>query len=212
MPVVAARIAIPSNKPALDTALEGLVKLNVQLLRQHAAAGHPVPELYAAGVHWQPDREKGRVVETWDTIDVVRKRGYGDCEDLAAWRAAELRWRQGVPARAVVRRSNTPGVAWHAVVELPDGKILDPSVRLGMRQWQAAHRPPVAGDGVQGVPGRARAQAQKRARRAAAGRRATGDELALVGGEVVGRDFVRALRGIAAWAGKTADKLAKGNV
>ena len=126
MPVVAARIAVQSNKPALDAALEGLVRLNLQMFRAASQAGRPVPSVYKAGIHWQ--RDQG---ETWDTADIVRRRGYGDCEDLAAWRAAELRM-QGIPAAAVVRQSNSPGVAWHAVVALPGGKFEDPSAKLGM--------------------------------------------------------------------------------
>lgn len=126
MPYVAAKIAIDSNKPSLDAALEGLVRMNQQQIRVAAREGRPVPSVYRAGVHWQRDHG-----ETWDTIQIVRQRGYGDCEDLASWRAAELRER-GIPAHAVVRRSNTPGVAWHAVVQWPNGQIEDPSAKLGM--------------------------------------------------------------------------------
>jgi hypothetical protein len=126
VPVVAARIAVQSNKPSLDAALEGLVRLNLTMFRVAAQQGRPVPSVYKAGIHWQ--RDKG---ETWDTADIVRRRGYGDCEDLAAWRAAELRM-QGIPAAAVVRASNSPNVAWHAIVALPGGKFEDPSAKLGM--------------------------------------------------------------------------------
>ena len=156
MPFVQARIAIPSDKPSLDAALEGLTRLNVQILKTAKAAGRPVPAMYAAGVRWQPDSEKGRPSETWDTIDVVRRRGFGDCEDLAAWRAAELRFSgRDSGARAVVRRSNSPGVAWHCIVQLSNGKTLDPSIKLGMLDWHKRNRlvrpPPargMAGDGA----------------------------------------------------------------
>lgn len=141
MPFVQARIAIPSNKAALDAALEGLVRLDLQIIRAAKAAGRPIRPLYKSGVRWQPDKSKGKPSETWDTIDIVRARGYGDCEDLAAWRAAELR-AAGVNARAVVKRSNTPGVAWHAIVQLPDGKLLDPSAKLGMHGWKGVGKPP----------------------------------------------------------------------
>jgi len=117
---VAATFNVPSNKPSLDAALEGLVRLNVAQRR----AG--VPALYSSGVRYR--RDKG---ETWDSAQICCRRGWGDCEDLAAWRAADLRLR-GIPARAVVQRSKTPGVSWHAVVQLPNGRIEDPSRRLGM--------------------------------------------------------------------------------
>jgi hypothetical protein len=57
------------------------------------------------------------------------RRGGGDCEDLATWRAAELR-AVGEPARVIVYRS-APSVL-HAVVRRGDGRIEDPSRRLGM--------------------------------------------------------------------------------
>lgn len=142
MPYVAAKIQIESNKPALDAALEGLVKMNQQQIRVSAREGRPVPPLARSGVHWQ--RDKG---ETWDTIDIVRRRGYGDCEDLASWRAAELR-EQGIAARAVVRRSNSPGVAWHAIVQLPNGQFEDPSAKMGM--FNPAYRNAVAGENIIG--------------------------------------------------------------
>lgn len=135
MPVVAARIAVPSNKPALDAALAGLVRLNMVIIEQRAASGRPLaPPSKTSAVRWRPD--KG---ETWDTWDVVTARGYGDCEDLAAATAAYLRL-QGVQANAVVQHSNSPGVAWHAVVQMPDGRIVDPSAQMGMYEYHAAAR------------------------------------------------------------------------
>lgn len=121
--IVAATIEVPSNEAAINAALEGLVGLNVVILRQGRGR---IPSVYKAGVRWKRD-----VGETWDTVDKVLERGYGDCEDLAAWRAAELRL-QGVKARAIVRPSRTQGVAWHAVVLLPSGQVEDPSRKLGM--------------------------------------------------------------------------------
>lgn len=112
---------VPSNVAAINAALGGLVALNRQLLR----AGRCGP-LYQSGVRYRRDRG-----ETWDACTIVQRRGWGDCEDLASWRAAELQ-NSGIDARAVVVRSRTPGVAWHCVVRLPSGKIEDPSARLGM--------------------------------------------------------------------------------
>lgn len=144
MPVVAARIAVPSNKPALDAALEGLTRLNEAIIEQRDQAGAPLPKPYESKVVWRPDGFKGGHKETWDTWDVCVSRGYGDCEDLAAATAAYLR-REGIPARAVVQPSNSPGVAWHAVVELPDGRIMDPSAKMGMHEYHAQRRAAVRG-------------------------------------------------------------------
>ncbi len=135
MPIVAARIAVPSNKPALDAALSGLVRLNKVIIAQRAASGRPLaPPSKNSAVKWRPD-----MGETWDTWDVVTARGYGDCEDLAAATAAYLQL-QGVDAQAIVKPSNSPGVAWHAVVQLPDGRIVDPSAQMGMYEYHAKTR------------------------------------------------------------------------
>jgi predicted transglutaminase-like cysteine proteinase len=65
--------------------------------------------------------------------DEAYKIGHADCEDLAAWRAAELR-RAGVAAMAVAKRSGKK--KFHAVVVFPDGTYEDPSRRLGMKKGQ----------------------------------------------------------------------------
>lgn len=67
--------------------------------------------------------------ERWQLPSETRARGGGDCEDLASWRCAELRL-QGRSCRVVVKR--TGPTVLHAVVELEDGQIEDPSKRLGM--------------------------------------------------------------------------------
>lgn len=140
MPYLAATIRVPSNVRGLNAALEGLVRLNQAIIRDAKAVGRPIPPLYRAGVHWQPDRAPGgKPAETWDDIAIVRARGFGDCEDLASWRAAELR-ESGIAARSIVRRSHTPGVAWHCVTQWPNGQIEDPSAKLGMHEYQAKMR------------------------------------------------------------------------
>jgi len=141
MPYVVASMRIASDQASLEAALEGLTALNVRIMRSWQAQGRPIPKLTTAPVRWRPDRTPGgRTAERWDSFDIVLRRGFGDCEDLAAWCAAALRMR-GIDARAVVRKSNSPGVAWHAIVQLPDGRILDPSRWCGMGNG----RPPVLG-------------------------------------------------------------------
>jgi hypothetical protein len=93
---------------------------------------HPdTPPLYTAGVRWQKETPThgGHNEERFLTIPLVRMLGWGDCDDLAAWRAAELQ-RSGERARAVVYAVR-PGL-WHVVVRRGDGSIEDPSTRLGM--------------------------------------------------------------------------------
>ena len=121
MQTIAATFRVPSTPRYIAAALEGLTRLNMQQLR-----ARPRPPLYKCGIRYARD-----VGETWDSADICTKRGYGDCEDLACWRAAELRL-AGVPAKAVVVRSHTPGVAWHCVVRHANGRLEDPSRKLGM--------------------------------------------------------------------------------
>ena len=91
------------------------------------------PPLYESGVVYRRE-EKGH--DDWMTADTVLHRGYADCEDLAAYRAAELR-RAGIPALGIVR-PNASG-NFHAQVLLPDGTIEDPS-RVLLRLERAARR------------------------------------------------------------------------
>jgi hypothetical protein len=73
--------------------------------------------------------------EWWQTIADNLAERVGDCEDLAAHRAAECRFAgilAGVPypARAVAIRTGPN--TYHAVVRHPSGRIEDPSRALGM--------------------------------------------------------------------------------
>ena len=58
-----------------------------------------------------------------------------NCEDLACWRAAELRVRENVKAKPTFIWKIRPngGYLYHIQVKYPDGRIEDPSRRLGMR-------------------------------------------------------------------------------
>lgn len=85
----------------------------------------PQPSIYSAGVRYMREDPE----ERWQLPSETRARGGGDCEDLASWRCAELRL-QGRSCRVIVQR--TGPTVLHAVVELEDGRIEDPSKRLGM--------------------------------------------------------------------------------
>jgi hypothetical protein len=114
---------IPASAATISAALEGLVATNYVILSR---SRNPI-KLYRSGVRYRPE---ARGVENWLTIPQVIKAGVGDCEDLAAWRAAELRFWLGLPARAICYRSGRR--KFHAVVAYPDGTIEDPSRKLGM--------------------------------------------------------------------------------
>lgn len=118
-----ARIIVPiSSDASVQALLDTLTAINVVFLKSHG----DIPPLYSSRVRYKRERP-GR--EEWLTIPIVIQRGFGDCEDLACWRAAELRC-QGIEARAVAYHS-APHVR-HIVVLLPSGETEDPSRELGM--------------------------------------------------------------------------------
>lgn len=96
------------------------------------------PALYKSGVRYvrEPDG-----AEEWLTIPYVISQGYGDCEDLACWRASELRM-QGIAAEPhfYFKRIGTLSM-YHIVVRWPNGTFEDPSAVLGM----GANAPEVTG-------------------------------------------------------------------
>jgi hypothetical protein len=109
----------------VGAALEGLSRVAQVQLIEASRQGRPLPLLYSSGVRYR--RERG--TENWlGPVDVLRL-GYGDCEDLVAWRVAELR-EHGTPAQPYCYPPR-PGLV-HCVVRMPDGSIEDPSKRLGM--------------------------------------------------------------------------------
>jgi hypothetical protein len=114
---------IPATSATLSAALEGLTAVNFCLLKK----SRKMPALYSSGVRY---KREAPGTEEWLTAPQVLAAGTGDCEDLSAWRAAELRL-LGIPARAVVVR--TGAKRYHAVVLLPNGTYEDPSKKLGMR-------------------------------------------------------------------------------
>jgi hypothetical protein len=111
---------------AIKDMMEALCKVNIRYLQMY---GERVPDIYKSGVVY--DVEDG--TEEWLTIPYIMAAKWGDCEDLACWRAAELVVRHRVNAKPDVRARRINGV-WraHAIVRLPDGSTEDPSVKLGM--------------------------------------------------------------------------------
>lgn len=103
--------------------VEALAYADLELLSEET------PSLYTSGVVY---REEPGGRDDWDTWPIVLARGWGDCEDLAAWRLAEL-WDQGHDdATAHVIITDTD---YHAVVQLGDGSIEDPSQEL--KKWRS---------------------------------------------------------------------------
>lgn len=115
--------------------LEALTQVNLQWLKTHK----DTPLLYGSGVVYKPERN----TEIWQDIPTIIKAGFGDCEDLACWRAAELKY-AGIAARPYIKWRLLPNKKtwmYHAVVRLPNTKIEDPSLALGMSDHPVVSKP-----------------------------------------------------------------------
>lgn len=106
----------------------------------------PIPPLMASGVRYKED-PPGE--ENWRDCYAVLANGTGDCDQLVAWRVAELR-AMGISAEPVLKWQRIPkqmmislghpagqipdgGVDMvHCLVRFPDGRIEDTSKLLGM--------------------------------------------------------------------------------
>lgn len=110
------------NRAEIAGALEALTRINIGQMR----GGLPWPGIYRSGVRYEREIPGG--AETWQSARDLLQTRRGDCEDLACARAAELRI-QGVKCRAIVVRADG---GYHAVVQYLNGRIEDPSARLGM--------------------------------------------------------------------------------
>jgi hypothetical protein len=110
-------------KPLLDA----LVLVNRLYLRTHH-----VPPLYRSGVRYKQEPDDG-TPEEFAAIPEVLRRGWGDCDDLAPWRVAELQ-EAGERARVRItwRRRGNGRRLYHVVVRRGDGRVEDPSRLLGM--------------------------------------------------------------------------------
>lgn len=124
--------------------LETLTKINEWHLGRKSLPSYSserlamrMPPLYASGVHYE---EEPPGEEEWLDIPTLYRQGWGDCEDLACARAAELRHYKGIAAVPCIKTkqfpipgSDRPMTLVHVMVLLPNGEIEDPSLRLGMR-------------------------------------------------------------------------------
>lgn len=125
--------------------LRGVVACNRVILRQAKASGQPLPGIYDSGVRWRREPWAGKFEEFADCATVL-ERGWGDCDDLAAWRVAELQ-EAGVPADFKIKWRIDPKTGrvklFHALVRVRPvldpktrtvtGPTEDPSRKLGMR-------------------------------------------------------------------------------
>lgn len=111
------------DKPQLTVLVRALTALDMLYLLAHPKA----PLLSKSGVRYESQPGGG---ERFLTIPAVLAAGSGDCDQLAPWRAAELRVRYGIRAMPEVKRMGKN--LWHVFVRYPDGRVEDVSAALGM--------------------------------------------------------------------------------
>lgn len=119
-------LEVPSSPGTYSAALEGLTGVNEVLMRRDPS----IPPLYSTGALWEV-RPGDPSELKWRYAPDVAGEGWGDCQDLSAYRAAELRV-SGVDPKAHVRVYPTGTNSYHAVVARGNGAVEDPSVILGM--------------------------------------------------------------------------------
>lgn len=122
------QVTIPGepNEETLGIALEAATRL-----AQHDIASGEIPALEDAikgGIEWQ---EEPPGQESFDKPSTVLARGWGDCDDLAPWLAAEMRETDFDPAATAIAIPSGHNT-WHAIVRGSDGEFYDPSLWAGM--------------------------------------------------------------------------------
>lgn len=132
-----ATFEIPRSLALYADALEGVTRVNERLYQEARQAGKPLPSILdrRVGVRYVPEYPGE---EDWKHVRRVLADLEGDCEDLSAARAGELRANGERGAKAIVIRTG-PNMT-HAVVRRANGRIEDPSRSLGM----SAPRRPIA--------------------------------------------------------------------
>lgn len=120
-------IAPASTQRSLDALLSALLSLNLIFLQTNLG----IPPLYRSGVRYRRENRVEGSEERWGTIPQCLDAGLGDCEELAAWRAAEMIWSGEDPSARPEIYHVRPGL-WHVRVRRGDGSLEDPSRILGM--------------------------------------------------------------------------------
>ena len=115
-------LGVPSRPELYDAVLEGFTQANEVLLQERPE----LMPLYGKPVSYEQTRSP-----KFRHADDVVGTGWGDCEALSTFRAAELRT-TGEDMGATVATYRSGPKKFHAVVLRSDGSVEDPSKRLGM--------------------------------------------------------------------------------
>lgn len=115
---------VPPSAATYSAALGGLVGVDEEILRQNPE----LPLVYASGVKYKLPPHR-----VWRYPNEIARDGWGDCEGLACWRAAELHVTGADPNAEVVAYRSGPK-RFHAIVVRGDGWVEDPSIVCGMKE------------------------------------------------------------------------------
>lgn len=122
-----------SGIPGMMQKVRALVDALVVCDRIFLRANPETRPLYQSGCVYIPEKK-----EEFLEIPYIIKQGGADCEDLAAWRVAELQ-EKGIKAKPWIRmraytlEKQSDFHLFHILVKWPDGSVEDPSKILGMR-------------------------------------------------------------------------------
>jgi hypothetical protein len=131
------RIAVPDqhvNADVIDPVLESVTRVNEHLIRTGQTP--TATELVRKGAIWRPENPGD---EHFDHGATIASRGWGDCDDWAPLRAAELRT-SGADPDAVARVVPSGPNTFHAIVHSHGRDLLGPediSVQAGMKGHMA---------------------------------------------------------------------------
>lgn len=114
----------PVTTQQLNIFVRALCAYDVLWLRAHPET----PNIYESGVRYET---QAAGCEHFAAIPLVLAAKSGDCDQLAPWRAAELRVRHNIKAMPEVKQMSRN--LWHVFVRYPDGRAEDVSAHLGMK-------------------------------------------------------------------------------
>ncbi len=116
-------------REVMEAALEALVRINMAMYRRYPEA-HCCP--HCAGVLYDPEeprREAAQGRQRFVCADRLIAERVGACGSIAAMACARMRALEGKRARVVLE--GKPGSnTFHAVVQLDDGRKVDPTAEL----------------------------------------------------------------------------------
>lgn len=142
------RIAVPeehADPAVIDAALEAVTRLDESLIR--SGQSPTATQLVEKGARWRPENMGD---EHFDHGATIAQRGWGDCDDWAPLRAAELRT-TGQDPGAVARVVPSGPSTYHAMVQRSSGELergdADISARAGMKPLKVTEGVTVVGGG-----------------------------------------------------------------